>query len=226
VPFLDAVRGTTIEVSIPRLAACADCGGSGTKPGATESVCADCGGSGRIERQRGALRMAVTCPRCGGRGRLRGAACGTCGGDGRSRQRERVRVRIPAGVEEGTTLRVAGRGDAGSGGAPAGDAYLVVRLEPDPVFRREGRDLVCDVEVGIATAALGGTARVPTPGGEATVEIPAGCPSGQRLRLRGRGIAYPDGRTGDLYAVIQIRPPKRLDKRSRQLLEEFRERNP
>ena len=137
-----------------------------------------------------------------------------------------MRVRIPAGVADGATVRVAGKGDAGRNGAPAGDVYLRLRVEADPVFRREGNELVCDVAIDLATAALGGKVSVPTPEGEATINVPASTRSGQRFRLRGKGVRGPDGRNGDLYAVVQIHPPRKLDDRSRELLEEFRRLNP
>ena len=140
---------------------------------------------------------------------------------------EAVKVRIPPGVEDGARLRVPGRGHSGRRGGPAGDLYLEVEIEPHPLLRRDGVDLVVDIPVGIAKAALGGTVEVPTLDGHATVTVPAGTRSGQKLRLKGRGVpAGPRGPAGDLYAVIQIVPPKTLDRRSRELLEEFNKLNP
>jgi DnaJ-class molecular chaperone len=137
---------------------------------------------------------------------------------------ERLKVRIPAGIEPGGTLRLAGQGHPGS---PPGDAYLTVRVHPHPVFRREGRDLVCDLSIGIARAALGGNVEVETLDGKATIAIPPGTRSGQRLRLRGRGVPASSGRpAGDLHAVVEIQPPKDLDARSRELMEEFDRLNP
>ena len=148
------------------------------------------------------------------------------GGGGNPRREDRVKVRIPAGIDDGATLRIAGKGDAGPGGGPPGDALLTVRVEADSRFRREGRNLVVDVPIGIATAALGGQATVPTMNGDATITIPAGTASAQRLRLKGKGVPAGGGKpAGDLFAVIQIRPPKSLDADSRALLEQFRERN-
>jgi len=226
VPFEEAVKGTTAEFVIPRLVSCGECSGSGTGAGGAAKACPDCGGAGRVEQNRGGMRMLMPCARCGGSGRAPGSACKRCGGAGRVRGQDRIKVRIPAGIDDGGVLRLAGKGDAGEPGAPAGDAYLSVQVEAHPVFRREGRNLICDVEIGLAMAALGGKLTVPTLDGESAINLPAGTPSGQKFRLKGKGVPG-SGKTsaGDLFAVIQIRPPKKLDKRSRELLQEFRERN-
>jgi molecular chaperone DnaJ len=224
VPFVDAVRGSTVEMTIPRHVACGDCSGAGIRAGSGNHACADCQGSGRIDQGRGGLRLAMTCPRCRGTGRQPGDPCRACSGTGRQRKQDRVKVRIPAGVEDGGNVRIAGRGDAGLNGAPAGDAYLLIRVEPHPDFRRQGRDLYVDVPVGLTTAALGGSVLVPTLDGESTINIPEGTKSSQKFRLRGQGTpASKKHAAGDLYAVIQIHPPKRLNKRSRELLEQLRD---
>lgn len=141
---------------------------------------------------------------------------------GRGTVEERVKVRIPPGIEDGGRVRIAGKGHVGPGGGPSGDAYLHIRVEPHPLFRRDGVDLYCDVPVGIVKATLGGTVDVPTLDGRATITLPAGTRSGQKMRLKGRGVPASGGRrAGDLIAVIQIAPPKRLDARSRELLEEL-----
>jgi molecular chaperone DnaJ len=228
IPFVEAVRGTTIEVRLPREAACGACGGSGSRAAGGGQACPDCGGTGRRTQRKGALTVSLACGRCQGTGRLGASSpCAACAGRGRVPVEERVRVRIPAGIEDGGRVRLPGRGDAGQLGGPPGDAYLVVRVEPHPVFRREGGDLYCDVPIGLATAALGGKVEVPTLEGKATIEIPPGTRSGQRFRLRGRGVPGSGSKpAGDLYAVIQIVPPPSLDARSRQLLEEFARLNP
>jgi DnaJ-class molecular chaperone len=146
---------------------------------------------------------------------------------GGARVEERIQVRIPPGVEEGSRVRVPGKGDAGESGAQPGDAFLVLRVDRHPSLRREGRDLVCTVPVGVAEAVLGGTVSVPTLEGSATVSLPAGTPSGRRLRLRGRGVPGHNGQpAGDLLAIVEIHPPKKLDRRSRELMEEFARLNP
>jgi molecular chaperone DnaJ len=225
--FMDAVRGTTPELMIPRLGACDSCAGSGVQPGQGQSVCQHCGGRGQQEHQQGGLRFAVACPHCGGQGRSAGPPCPACGGEGRVRREERVKVRVPAGVTDGTTLRISGKGDAGRGGGPAGNLLLHIGVEPHERFRREGRNIYCDVTVGLAQSGLGGTIEVPTLDGTSKITLPAGTKSGQKLRLRGRGVVGKAGQAaGDLFAIIQIQPPRSLDARSRELLEEFQRLNP
>lgn len=183
--FAEALSGTTLQLSIPRRAACPDCGG----------------------------RSPESCSRCRGAGGVR--------------IEERVKVRIPAGIPDGGTVRVAGKGDAGPMGGPAGDVYLTVRVDADPHFRRDGQDLLTDLPVDLATAALGGRVEVRTPDGTSTIQLPEGTRSGQKFRLKGKGVPSANGSApGDLYAVVQIRPPRKLDDRSRELLEEFRRINP
>lgn len=222
-----AIQGDTVEVTVPRQISCTVCTGSGRRPGSAETTCESCGGTGRTQQRRGGVRASLTCPRCRGAGKLPGEPCANCGGQGVRSQQERVRVRIPAGIEDGSKLRVAGQGHAAAGGGTAGDLYLVIRVEPHPVLRREGRDLIGEVVVGIARAALGGEVQVPTIDGSATITIPPGTASGQKFRLRGRGVPAGGGRAaGDLYAVIQIRPPRELDAKSRELLEAFARLHP
>jgi molecular chaperone DnaJ len=226
VPFMEALNGSTLELVIPRNQACGDCQGAGTT-GSGGGACPACGGSGGTRQRRGRMHVATTCAQCRGSGRSPGEPCKRCRGAGRTRVEDRVRIRIPAGIDDGGTVRVAAKGDAGAMGGPPGDAYIRIRVEPHPVFRRDGRNLVCDLPIGLATAALGGQVRVPTPNGSSTIQLPEGTRSGQRFRLKGQGVPAGNGsQTGDLYAVIVIEPPKKLDKRSRELMEEFRERNP
>ncbi len=226
VPFLEAVKGSTAEFLIPRLIGCDACGGRGSSGTGGGHPCPDCRGSGNVQQSRGGLRLSMPCSRCLGSGVAPGNPCSTCGGRGRTRGEDRIKVRIPAGIEDGGVLRLAGKGDAGEGGGPAGDAYLTIRIDGHDTFRREGRNLVCDVTIGLATAALGGKQSVPTLDGEATIEIPPGTPSGRKFRLKGKGVpASGSHGAGDLYAAIRIAPPKRLDDRSKELMREFQERN-
>lgn len=169
------------------------------------------------------------CTVCGGSGKaVRGGACPTCGGEGRVSIEERVKARIPPGVDDGSTVRVAGRGDAGSSGAGSGDLLLTLRVAPHEKLRRRGRDLLCDVPIGIVRATLGGPVDVPTLDGRATIQVPPGTQSGTTMRVRGQGVpAGPRGAApGDLYVTIQIRPPTHIDARSRSLLEELERLHP
>lgn len=227
VGFVESIQGTTLELTLPREKTCGVCGGSGQAPGARDADCPDCGGTGRRTQRRKGMEVSLTCSRCQGSGRLPGATCSACGGSGRIAGSERVKVRIPPGVEDGSRLRIPGQGGAGSRGGSPGDLYLTVHVEPHPMFRREGHDLLVEVPIGLATAALGGTVEVPTLDGKTTVSIPAGTRSGQRLRLKGKGVPGAGPRdAGHLYAHVQIVPPKKLDTRSRELLEEFARLNP
>jgi molecular chaperone DnaJ len=227
ISFRSAVLGETLEVRLPRKAACGACSGSGVLPGSGGGRCVSCGGSGRMAQGRGGIQIAMACPSCQGSGRMPGTACTPCAGSGRRGTEEKLRVRIPPGIHDGGKVLLSGKGNTGIGGGPAGDAYLRVRVGTDEIFSRDGRNLVCDVEVGIALASLGGTVDVPGLDGTTTITIPPGTRSGQKFRIRGKGVPA-NGRTkaGDLVAVIQIQPPEKLDKRSRELLEEFRRLNP
>lgn len=175
-----------------------------------------------------AIPRATTCTTCAGRGRTaNGAPCRACRGSGRVTVNETVKVRIPAGIDDGERVRIAGKGNDGVGGGRAGDAYVHIRVEPHPMFRREGPDLVCDVPVGVVKATLGGDLDVPTLEGHATIKIPPGTRGGQRFRLKGRGVAARAGHpAGHLYAIVQIVTQKDLDPRSRELLEEYARLNP
>ena len=170
-----------------------------------------------------AIPRAVACTNCGGRGRLpSGGTCRVCRGAGRVSVAEKVKTRIPSGIDDSERVRIPGKGNEGVGGGPSGDAYVKIRVEPHPMFRREGSDLVCEVPVGAVKATLGGDVDVPTLEGRATIKIPPGTRSGQRFRLKGRGVAARAGRpAGNLYAVVQIVTPKNLDARSRELFEEL-----
>jgi molecular chaperone DnaJ len=174
------------------------------------------------------IPRAVPCAHCGGRGRLaNGGPCRVCRGAGRVSVTEKVKARIPAGIDDAERVRIPGKGNDGAGGGPAGDAFVTIRVEPHPLFRREGSDLVCEVPVGVVKATLGGDVSVPTLEGHATIKIPAGTRGGQRFRLKGRGVAARSGHpAGNLYAVVQLITPRELDARSRELFEELSRLNP
>src|SRR5262249_55764543 len=185
--LLDAIRGLATQITIDRPEVCATCGGSGNDP-ATETTCPECKGSGHVKMGRGPIAFERTCPRCHGRGRTSTRSCPTCNGRGQVAHQERLNVRIPPGVDNGSRGRVAGKGPPGSGGAPPGDLYIVVRVRPHPLLERRGNDLYLDVPITVGEAMLGATITVPTADGEVRVKVPPGSQSGRTLRIRGHGV--------------------------------------
>lgn len=223
VPFLTAARGGTIELRVRRAAPCDTCSGSGAAPGSQWRTCWACGGSGRA---RGPLGFATVCEECGGEGRVPTQACGSCGGTGVTERLETIEVRIPPGIEDGTELRLRGQGEAVPGGAP-GDLYVLVRVAPHPYFRREGNNVLLRLPLSIVEATLGTEVDVPTIDGIATLKVPPGTSSHQRLRMRGKGIADPrTGVRGDQLVEIQIVTPKQLTPRAKELLQELEKEAP
>ncbi|MEW6486616.1 MAG: molecular chaperone DnaJ [Thermodesulfobacteriota bacterium] len=218
VDFREAVLGTEKEISYRRAAPCGACSGQGYQPGTGGGACPQCGGKGRVNLQRGPIALQQTCPRCRGTGRLPGSPCPKCAGRGTEPKAERIRVHIPAGVDDGSRVRVAGKGEGGADGTSPGDLFIRVRVRPDPRFRREGDDLVTPVEVPLLDALLGGTVLVPTLGEPVRMKVPAGTQPGQRFRLRGKGVA---GR-GDLHAQVELQVPRQLAPDVKKTLEELR----
>jgi molecular chaperone DnaJ len=223
--FWEAVRGTVKKLTITHLESCSTCGGSGTA-GAPQ-VCTVCGGAGQITQTSGKMRFKVACTRCGGSGRV-GIPCRTCGGEGRVRRNETIDVRIPAGMQTGSRVRVPGRGNAGTHGAPPGDLYIITQVEPHPYFDRRGDDLYTVVPITVTEAALGAKIEVPTLDGRAQLRVPPGTSSGQKLRLREKGVpsARAGGERGDLYVQLQVVVPKPVDERVRNLLKELQKLEP
>ncbi|HUI28196.1 MAG TPA: molecular chaperone DnaJ [Candidatus Kryptonia bacterium] len=206
--FLDAVRGVATTISLERLEVCATCGGSGQQRGPDATTCPECGGRGHVRTGQGPIAFSRTCPRCGGAGEIGLRACATCGGHGHVRRTEQLSVRIPAGVDNGSKVRVAGKGGPGHAGGPAGDLYLIVRVTPHPLLDRRGDDLYLDVPVTIGEATLGAQITVPTPDGEVRVKVPAGSQSGRALRVRGHGAPHlSGGGRGDLYLRLMVQVP-------------------
>lgn len=222
--FDEAVGGAERQVMVTRLAACGNCGGSGSITMA-EARCAHCAGTGAIRSTRGHMVFSRTCSYCGGTGRQRRGTCSRCGGHGVETRTEPVVVHVPAGTPDGTRLRVAGKGNCGRRGGPCGDLYVTVHVLPHPVFRREGNDLLLVVPVAVHEAALGAKIDIPALEGAARLRVPPGTQSGQRFRLRERGVPGRDGRRGDLVAEIRIVLPRLLDERSKEILREFGRRN-
>ncbi len=218
VAFEDAMRGTERELTLPGRIPCATCHGSGADPNAARGPCPECKGTGQKTLAKGSLRFGTTCSACGGTGQRR-SPCPTCGGQGFRSEPRQVRVRIPAGVEDGALLRVPNQGLGASGGA--GDLYLRVQVLPHPVFRREGADLHVELPVSLTEAALGAELEVPTLDGAVRIRVPEGTPSGRRIRLAGKGVAPARGGGGDLYVAIRIVPPPAPSGEERELLEKL-----
>ena len=219
IDFWDAVRGAVKKLSITRMDACQTCHGTGAI--GSPQTCPICHGTGSIQQAAGKMRFNVPCTRCGGTGKLR-TACRTCGGEGRVRRTEPIEVRIPAGVANGGRVRVPGKGNAGTMGAPAGDLYLRVVVRPHPFFERRGNDLYTKVPVTVSEATLGAKIEVPTIDGRSLVKIPPGTNSGSTLRLREKGVpSARNGTRGDHYVEVQVIVPKRTDERVRNLMKEL-----
>jgi len=223
--FEDALQGVETKIPVTLEVACHTCGGSGAKPGTAPKVCPQCGGRGVVAESQGFFALSQPCPRCRGNGTVIEEPCATCRGTGRERRTKRYTVKIPAGAKDGTRIRLKGKGEAGWNGGPAGDLYVVTRVEPSRTFHRRGDDLLVDVHVPFSDAALGTTASVPTPvGGQVSVKIPAGSEDGKLLRLRGKGAPHLKGSgKGDLIARVKIDVPKKLSKKERELLEQLKE---
>jgi molecular chaperone DnaJ len=219
IDFWDSVRGAVKKISITRMDSCETCHGTGAM--GSPQTCPTCHGTGSIQQAAGKMRFNVPCNRCGGTGKLR-TPCRTCGGEGRVRRTEAIDVRIPAGVASGGRVRVPGKGNAGTVGAPAGDLYLRVVVKPHPFFERRGNDLHTKVPVTVAEATLGAKIEVPTMDGRALVRIPPGTNSGKTLRLREKGVpSAKNGTRGDQYVEIQVVVPQPTDERVRTLMKDL-----
>ncbi len=225
IDFWQAIRGTQVTLNITRQDVCSACGGSGST-GGQEAVCPECHGTGNVTQMAGVMRFTLTCPRCGGTGRLRNV-CPTCHGEGRVLRNETVEVRIPPGVSTGTRLRVPGKGNAGTLGAPPGDLYITVRVEPHPFFERQGDDIYIRVPITVTEAGLGAKIEVPTIDGRALLKIPPGTQSGQKFRMREKGVFNSRKNTrGDQIVEVYVQPPKVRDERTKELLRELAQLNP
>lgn len=207
IDFLAALRGVETELVMEKATACPRCQGSGTEPGTKLIPCPACKGSGRMEVAEGPLHFTQVCPQCGGHGRV-GTPCGECGGAGQIPGRERIRVKIPPGVQDGSRIRVAGKGEPGRSGGGPGDLYLRIRVDPHPLLTRKGDDLYLDVPVTVLEALGGGQARIPTVDGEVNVKIPPGSQNGQVLRLKGRGaVNMKTKKRGDFMVRLSVVVP-------------------
>jgi molecular chaperone DnaJ len=218
--FDEAVRGTTLPLSMSGPAQCTLCGGSGAKPGTSVHTCATCGGSGHVTRNQGGFGFSEPCRECRGTGRVPDSPCPECGGSGLTNQSRTITVRVPAGVKDGAKLRLAGKGSPGHGNAPAGDLFVTVRVGSHRLFGRSGDNLTLTVPVTYAEAALGTSLRVPTLDGAVTLKVPAGTPSGRTLRVRGRGVPRKNG-AGDLLVTVEVAVPVRLSSAEKSALEQL-----
>ena len=219
----EAYAGKTAQIRVPTSITCDECSGSGAKPGTQPVTCSICSGSGRVRAAQGFFSIERTCPTCHGRGQIIKDPCPKCSGQGRMTEERALSVNIPAGIEDGTRIRLTGEGEAGLRGGPAGDLYIFLSLKPHEFFQRDGADLYCKVPISMTTAALGGQFEVATLDGTQTrVKIPDGTQNAKQFRLKGKGMpVLRQPAMGDLYIQIAIETPQNLNKRQRELLEEF-----
>ncbi|MEO1067280.1 MAG: molecular chaperone DnaJ [Pseudomonadota bacterium] len=219
----EAFSGKTAEIEVPSSMTCEVCDGSGAKPGTSPVTCSTCGGAGRVRASQGFFSVERTCPTCHGRGEVIADPCTNCSGTGRVSKQRTLSVNIPAGIEDGTRIRLAGEGEAGVRGGGAGDLYIFISIRPHEFFQREGADIFCRVPISMTTAALGGQFEVATVGGAQTrVKIPEGTQAGKQFRLKGKGMpVLRSAQHGDMYIQVIIETPTNLSRRQRELLEEF-----
>ena len=227
--FEEAIRGLETEIEFPVLDRCATCAGTGAKPGSKATTCPQCDGRGEVRSVRqtmlGQMINVTACPRCKGEGRIIEEPCETCHGDGRTERRKKIRVTIPAGIDEGHQVRLSGEGEAGPRGGPPGSLYVAVHVAPHAELKREGTELYFELDVSIAQAALGMRARVPTVDGDEEIEIRPGTQPGTELRLRGKGVPHlrRTGSKGDLHVFVRVNVPNKLTKEQRAALEKYAE---
>jgi molecular chaperone DnaJ len=219
----EAYTGKNATIRIPTAVACKACSGTGAKPGSKPRACPTCGGHGRVRATQGFFSIERTCPNCHGRGETIDDPCGQCGGAGRVTRERTLSVNVPAGVEEGTRIRLTGEGESGLHGGPTGDLYIFLSIKPHTFFQRDGADLFTRVPISMVSAALGGEFTVPTlDGSDAKVKVPEGTQSGKQFRLKGKGMPVLRSRDmGDLYIQVVVETPQKLTKRQRELLMEF-----
>jgi molecular chaperone DnaJ len=220
--FDDSLKGIETKIPVEVETACRDCGGSGAKPGTSPKVCPECRGRGVTSESQGLFALSQPCARCRGNGTVIEDPCPSCRGTGRERRTKRYTVKIPAGVKDGTRIRLKGKGEAGIAGGPPGDLFVVTRVAESPVYKRRGSDLEVQVPVSLADAALGTEVEVPTPEGAVSLKVPAGSEHGKLLRIKGRGAPKLKGGKGDVLARLKLDVPKKLNKQQRQLFEELR----
>jgi len=219
----EAFAGKTAQIRVPTSVTCEACSGNGAKSGTQPSVCPTCSGAGKVRASQGFFTIERTCHSCQGRGEIINDPCGSCSGSGRVMRERTLSVNIPAGVEDGTRIRLAGEGEAGMRGGPAGDLYIFLSIKPHEFFQRDGADIFCRVPISMTTAALSGHIDVPTvDGGKTRVKVPEGTETGKQFRLKGKGMPVLRSKvTGDMYIQVEVETPKNLTARQRELLESF-----
>ena len=222
ISFEDSLSGAQVRVPVEVDSVCSACHGTGAEPGTSPVVCPECGGRGVVSDAQGLFAFSQPCPRCHGNGSIVESPCRRCRGSGRERATKRFSVKIPAGAKTGTRIRLKGKGEAGHNGGPAGDLYVVVDVDPSPLFQRRGSDLVLEVPVTFAEAALGASVEIPTPDGPVSLKIPAGTEGGKLLRVKGRGAPHLKGNgRGDLLTRVKVTVPKKLSKAEKDALESY-----
>ena len=222
ISFEDAAFGGKKTIAIPRYEACQECGGTGAKPGSKKERCPSCGGHGQVSSSSGFFNIVRTCDRCGGEGVIIKTPCQACGGRGRIREKKEIDVTIPAGVDNGSRLRLQGQGEAGEKGGRRGDLYLAIHVKPHEIFERHEADIYCEVPVDFATAVLGGEVEAPTLEGKIKMKVPAGTQSGKAFRLKNKGIAHlHDYGRGDQLVKVEIDVPDNVTSEQKRLLKEF-----
>ncbi|WP_263081918.1 molecular chaperone DnaJ [Endozoicomonas sp. Mp262] len=218
----EAVKGTNKKIRIPTLVECKECNGSGAKKGTQPVTCTTCGGVGQVRMQQGFFSVQQTCPECHGSGKMVKNPCGGCHGEGRVQEHKTLSVKIPAGVDTGDRIRLAGEGEAGVNGGPAGDLYVQISVADHPIFQRDGKHLYCEVPITFVDAALGGELEVPTLEGRVKLKIPSETQTGKLFRLRGKGVTPVRGGTaGDLMCRVVVETPIKLTERQKELLREL-----
>ena len=224
--FGDAVQGTTLPLTLRAPGVCDTCRGSGARPGTVPRRCPQCQGSGLVTRNQGSFSFSEPCRECQGVGTVVEEKCPECRGTGGVTKTRTLTVRFPPGVADGQRIRLAGRGEPGERGGPAGDLYVLVKVRPDELFGRSGDDLTLTVPITYAEAVLGTDLRVPTMDGSVTLRVPPGTPSGRTLRARGKGVVRRNGQAGDMLVTVEVTVPDRLSEAARAALETFAEQTP
>ena len=220
----DAIAGTAIKIRVPRLVTCNACSGSGARRGSSPVQCPNCNGAGQVRMQQGFFSVQQTCPKCRGQGKVISDPCNTCRGQGRTRDSRTISVKVPPGVDTGDRIRLSGEGEAGEFGAPSGDLYVHVIVRKHEIFTREGPDIFCEIPISFAAAALGREIEIPTLDGKVKLRVPAETQSGNLFRLRGKGVrSVRSSARGDLLCRVVVETPVNLNRKQKDVLEQFEE---